>query len=204
MGIELKRIVVAVVAAALLGTGPILAAPPAQSPDAPHQDHLAILSRRASILLAEIQKETAELLAEIQKETAELRPYLYPPGTFAWNAQYILESRVPFLDRAEGHINAVVERVAKLQHIRRLLLRWQQQAITEVTFHATRVEASIQAAIAHLRENQNRLLVAEYRDHLTTIEDRSEDMKRTVDEFFDHEEFSQDASTITKRVGACG
>jgi hypothetical protein len=204
MGIDLKRIVVAVVAVALLGTGPVLASPPAQSADAPHQDHLAILSRRASIFLAEIQKETAELLAEIQNETAELRPHLYPPGTFAWNAQYIVQSHVPFLDRAEGHIKAVRERVAKLQHIRRLVLRWQQQAIAEVTFHATRVEASIQAAIVHLRENQNRLLVAEYRDHLITIEDRSEDMKQTVDEFLDHEKFSQDASTITKRVGAYG
>jgi hypothetical protein len=204
MGIELKRMVVAVVAVALLGTGPVLASPPAQSPDAPDQDHLAILSRRASILLAEIQKETAELLAEIQKETAELKPHLYPPGTFAQNAHYNFQSRATFLDRAEGHINAVKERVAKLQHIRRLVLRWQQQAITEVTFRATRVDASIQAAIVHLRENQDRLLVGEYRDHLITIEDRSEGMKQTVDEFLDYEKFSQDASTIIKRVGACG
>jgi hypothetical protein len=142
------------------------------------------------------------LLAEIQKETAELWPYAHPPGTFARNVQYTLQSRVTFLERAEGHINAVRERLAKLQHIRRLVLRRQQQAITEVTFHATRVEASIQTAIVHLRENQNRLLVAEYRDHLITIEDRSDDMKQTVDEFLHYEKFSQDASTITKRVGA--
>ena len=201
MGIELKRMVVAVVAVALLGTGPVLASPPAQSPDAPDQDHLAILSRRASILLAEIQKETAELLAEIQKETAELKPHLYPPGTFARNAHYNFQSRATFLDRAEGHINAVKERVAKLQHIRRLVLRWQQQAITEVTFHAARVEASVQAAIVHLRENQNRLLVAEYRDHLTTIEDRSEDMKQTVDKLLDHEKFLSNALQCCLSVG---
>jgi len=121
MGIELKRTVVAVVAVALLGTGPVLASPPAQSPRAPDQDYLAILSGRASILLAEIQKEAAELLVDIQKETAELRPHPYPPGTFAWNSQYTLQSRVTFLDRAEGHINAVCERIAKLQHIRRLI-----------------------------------------------------------------------------------
>jgi hypothetical protein len=203
MGIELNRTVVAVVAVALLGTGPALASPPAQSPDVPDQDHLAMLSGRASILIAEIQKETAELLAEIQKEAAELRPHPYTPGTFAWNAQYTLQNHVTFLDRAEGHINAVGERVANLQLICRLLLRWQQQAITEVTSRATRVEASIQAAIVHLRENQNRLLVKEYRDHLMTIGDRSEDMKQTVDEFLD-QKFSQGASTIAKRVGARG
>jgi hypothetical protein len=190
MGIELKRTVVAIVAVALLGTGPALASPPAQSPDAPDQDHLAMLSGRASILLA-----------EIQKETAELRPHPYTPGTFAWNAQYTLQSCVTFLDRAEGHINAVGERIAKLQHIRRLVLRWQQQVITEVSSHATRVEASIQAAIVHLRENQNRLLVAEYRDHLMTIEDRSEDMKQTVDEFLDNEKFLSNALQCWLSVG---
>ena len=201
MGFELKQTVVAVVAVALLGTGPALASPPAQSPDVPDQDHLAILSGRASILLAEIQREMAELLAEIQKETAELRPHPYTPGTFAWNAQYTLQNHVTFLDRAEGHINAVGERIAKLQHIRRLILRWQQQAIAEVTSHATRVEASIQAAIVHLRENQNRLLVAEYREHLTTIEDRSEDMKQTVDKLLDHEKFLSNALQCCLSVG---
>ena len=80
MGIELKRTVVAVVAIAVLGTGPARASPPAQWPDAPDQDHLAILSGRASILLAEIQKETAELLGEIQKETAELGRIHTPRG----------------------------------------------------------------------------------------------------------------------------
>jgi len=201
MGIELKRMVVAVLAVALLGTGPVLASPPAQSPDAPDQDHLAILSRRASILLTEIQKETVELLAEIQKETAELRPHPYPPGTFAWNAQYTSQSRVTFLDRAEGHINAVRERVAKLQHIRRFVLRRQQQAITEVASDATQVAASIQAAIVHLRENQDRLFVAQYRDHLMTIEDRSEDMKQTVDKFLDNEKFLSNALQCWLSVG---
>ena len=190
MGIELKRTVVAVVAIAVLGTGPTRASPPAQWPDAPDQDHMAILSGRASILFA-----------EIQKETAELRPHPYPPGTFAWYAPYTLQSRVTFLDRADSHMNAVGERVAKLQHIRRLVLPWQQEAITEVTSHATRVKADIQAAIVHLRENQDRLLVAEYRDHLTTIEDRSEDMKQTVDKFLNHEKFLSNALQCWLSVG---
>jgi len=190
MGIELKRTVVAVVAIAVLGTGPARASPPAQWPDAPDQDHMAILSGRASILFA-----------EIQKETAELRPHPYPPGTFAWNAPYTLQSRVTFLDRAESHMNAVGGRVAKLPQIRRLVLRWQQEAITEVTSHATRVKADIQAAIVHLRENQTRLLVAEYRDHLTTIEDRSENMKQTVDKFLNHEKFLSNALQCWLSVG---
>jgi hypothetical protein len=197
MRLNLKFIIATFAVVALLGTAPALASPTAQSPDAPDKDHSAgNLSRRASILLVEIQKETAELLAEIQKETAELRPHPYTLGPFARDSQYRGRNRSTFLDRAMGHMNAVEERVGKLQQIRRFVLPWQQKAITEVTSHAKRVAASIQAAIVDLRENQNRLFVSEYREHLTTIEDRSGDMKYTVDKFLDYEKTPKEAQRL--------
>jgi hypothetical protein len=203
MRVNLKRMVVALATVGLLGTGPALASPPPESPGAPDNDHLAILSGRASIFLAEIQQETTEILAEIQVETAELRPPHPYTLTFVGNSQYSGQSHGTFLDRAEGHSNAVGERIAKLQQIRRFLPHWQQQAITEVASHATQVAASIQAAIVHLRENQNRLFISEYRGHLVSIEDCSERMKQTVDEFLGQEKFPQAASIAAKRVGTC-
>ncbi len=112
-------------------------------------------------------------------------------GTFARHSQFSWQNHAFYLDRVKGHINAVGERTAELQRISYAVLPWQQQAITEVTAHAAQVAASTQAAIAHLRENQNRLFVSEYRDHLMTIADRSEDMKQTVDKFLDYEETQQ-------------
>jgi hypothetical protein len=192
MRFNLKWMILTFAVVALLGTRPVLASPTAQSPGATDKDHSAItLSRRASIFLAEIQKETVGLLAEIQKETAELRPHPYTLGPFAWDSQYQEKNRSSFLDRAMRHMNAVGERISKLQRIRHFVLPWQQQAITEVTSHARRVASSIQAAIVDLRENQNRLFVSEYRDHLTTIADRSGNMKQTVDKFLDYEEAQQ-------------
>ena len=61
MRTNLKRMIVALAAVALLGTGSVFASPPAPSPGAPETDDLAYLSERASTLLAEIQKESAEL-----------------------------------------------------------------------------------------------------------------------------------------------
>jgi hypothetical protein len=108
-------------------------------------------------------------------------------GTFAWNPRHSWQSHAFYLDSVKGHINAVGERIAELQQIRHTVLPWQQQAITEVTSHAAQVATSTQAAIVHLRENQDRLFASEYRDHLTTIEGRSGDMKQTVDKFLDCE-----------------
>src|SRR4029077_3203398 len=123
------------------------------------------------------------LLAQIKAEAAGLRRNAETLGTFASNFQYSWQSHANYLDRVKGHINAVGERTAELQRIRHAVLPWQQQAITEVTTHAVQVAASTQAAIVHLRENQNRLFASEYRNHLTRIADRSGSMKETVDKY---------------------
>ena len=175
MRLNLKRMVVALAAVALLGTGSLFASPPTPSPDSS-----TYFSARASALLAEIQKETAAL--SLHADTL---------GTFAWNPQYSWQSHATYLDRVKGHINEVGSRIAKLQRMRNAVHPWQQQAITEVTAHAAQVASSTQAAIVHLRENQNRLFVSEYRDHLKTIADRSGSMKQTVDMFLDYEEAQQ-------------
>ncbi len=173
MRLNLKGMIAAlavVVAVALLGTGSGFASPPTPSSDSTY------LSARASTLLSEIQEEAAGLA--LHAETL---------GTFAWNPRFSWESHAFYLDSVKGHINAVGERTAELQQIRDSVLPWQQQAISEVTSHAAQVAASTQAAIMHLRENQNRLFVSGYREHLTTIADRSGDMKETVDKFLNYE-----------------
>ena len=180
MRTNLKRMIVALAAVALLGTGSVFASPPAPSPGAPETDDLAYLSERASTLLAEIQKESAEL----SRHADTL-------GTFARGPQYTWQSHAFYLNKVKGYINAVGERTAELQQIRHAVLPWQQQAITEVTSHAAQVAASTQAAIVYLNENQGRHFVPEYRDHLTTIADSSTGLKNTVGKFLEYEKAQQ-------------
>ena len=175
MPLNLKPMIVALAVVALLGTGSVFASPPTPSPDSS-----AYFSGRASALLA-----------EIQKETAGLRFHADTLGTFAWHPQYSWQSHATHLDRVKSHINAVGSHIVELQQLRYAVLPWQKQAITDVTAHAAQVAASTQAAIVHLRENQNRLFVSEYRDHLTTIADRSGNIKQMVDKFLDYEEAQQ-------------
>jgi hypothetical protein len=188
MRLNLKPMIVALATVALLVAGSVFASPPVPLPDSS-----PYLSGRASTLLAEIQNEGAGLA--LHAETL---------GTFARNPQYSWQSHANYLDRVKGHINAVGERTAELQRIRDAVLPWQQQAITEVTSHAAQVAASTQAAIVYLRENQNRLFVSEYRDHLTTIADRSEDMKQTVDKFLDYGKEQQKFQQLQKELELSG
>jgi hypothetical protein len=194
MRLNLKRMIVALAAVALLGTASLFASQPGPSPGAPEKDHLNMyLSGRASTLLA-----------EIQEEAVGLRLHADTLGTFGWNPQYSWQSHAFYLDRVKGHINAVGERIAELQQIGHAVLPWQQQAITEVTSHAAKVAASTQAAIVHLRENQNSLFGSEYRDHLTTIADSSADMKQTVGKFLDYEKAHQKFHQLQNELELAG
>ena len=169
MRLNSKRMIVALAAVVLLGCGSAFASPPTSKSS-------AYWSGRASMFLT-----------EIQKETAELRPHTDKLGSFPRNPSLSWQSHATYLDRVKGHINSVGERIGELQRIRQDVVPWQQQAITEVTSHAAQLAASTQAAILHLRENQNYLFAPEYTNHLTTIADRSEDMKQTVDTFLEYE-----------------
>jgi signal transduction histidine kinase len=193
MRLNLKRMIVAFAAVALLGTGSVFASPPAPSPEALETDKLAYLSERASMLLA-----------EIKTQTAELGPDADTLGTFARNPQLSWQSHAFYLDRVKGHINAIGERTAELQQIRYAVLPWQEQAITEVTSHAAQVAASTQAAIVYLNENQGRHSVPEYRDHLTTIADSSKDMKQAVDRFLDYEKTQQKLQDLQNELDLGG
>ena len=101
-------------------------------------------------------------------------------------------------------MNVVGERIGNLQQMRHSVLPWQQRAITEVNSHAKRVAESIQAAIVDLRENQNRLFVSEYREHLTTIANHSGEMKHTVDKFLDYEKTPKEAQRLQYEMQLVG
>jgi len=188
MRIYLSQIVFALAVIALLGAGSVFAFSPAQAPESP-----ADLSGRASTLLAEVQDEAVRLRLHAEKL-----------GTLADNFQYSWQSHAFYLDRVKGHINAVGERTAELQQIRHAVLPWQQQAITEVSSHAAQVAASTQAAILYLNKNQRWLFAPEYRDHLTTIADRSEDMEQTLDKFVDYENAQQKFQQLQKDLELAG
>jgi hypothetical protein len=69
----LKRVIIALAAVALLGTGSVFASPPTPSPGATETDDLAYLSEQASTLLAEIQKESTGLTKAPCRHPGNLR-----------------------------------------------------------------------------------------------------------------------------------
>lgn len=181
MRLNLARMTMILAGSMMLATGTLAAHPRGTTASAPAATrHSAILSQRASTLLSEIQREATEL----RRNAGTL-------GTFERNTHFSWKSHAGYLDRVKTHINAVGKHIAELQRIQNSVLPWQQQAITQVTNHAAQVAASTQAALVQLNENRNSVLLPEYREHLKTIDDRSGDMKESVDKFLAYERAEQ-------------
>jgi hypothetical protein len=181
MKFNLKAVWMAILGISLLLAGPAWASSTGPSPGASAEDKISpYLSGRASDLLSQVQEHAAAML-----------PFTDTLDTFRMSPRLHWQSHSVYLARVKNHVNAVITHVIELQRIQDQVAPWQRQAINEVAAHAAQLGTTTQAAILHLRENQSRLFVEEYRGHLMTIADRSEMLKETVDNYLDLEKTQQ-------------
>lgn len=151
-----------------------------------------------------VSERASRLLAEIQEEAAQLWWHAGTLRSLARNSQISWQSHAEQLERVKESINTVGVRTAELQAIRGEMLPWQQQATTEVTSHAVAVANGTDAAIRHLQENRNLLFAPDYRDHVMTIAEHSEDMKQAVDKFLDYDKTKQKMQKLEGDLGLVG
>jgi hypothetical protein len=178
-----KHIATILAAITLFGGASAYAATPAAaipSTPAPWSYDSAYASERASKLLSEIQAKAGSLTFNADTLNAIAR-----------HPQHSRHSHAYYLHEVKTDINAIGNLTAELQRLQGATLPWQQQAITEVTNHAAQVAASTQAAILHLNANPRGLWAPEYREHVASIADASQNVKSSVDKFLDYEKTQQ-------------
>ncbi len=196
MKFNIKRTIAALAVAVILATGPSFAgsgapaAPAIASPDiaSPSRDHLSVfVSGQASRLLADIQHEAAGLVSN-----AQILATLNPVITWHSHATYLIE--------VKRHINTIGVHLDELQRMRQVMPAWQQQATAEAYAQALQVAASTEAAITHLRENQERVFAPAYQGHLRSIAGSSENLKQTVDKFLQYEKSQQQLQRLQREL----
>lgn len=134
----------------------------------------AYASERASELLFQIQDETTGLLLN-----AEILRALTKESEARW------ESHVSYLGEINAHINEVWNRAFDLHRISSHTLPWQQDAIGQLTSHASEVAASTQAAIDCLDGANDSDRKPEYTRHVKALADASQKIAQTMSGFFD-------------------
>lgn len=136
------------------------------------------------------------LLRDLQAINARLDGYGQTLDTFARSPHYSWQSHAHYLNAVRDEVNDAGKIISELQSIRYGALSWQQRAIDRVHPVALDLAAHTEAAIAHLAENQNRLFVPEYKDHLAAISDRATEMKTAVSNFLDYGDAQQKMKTL--------
>ena len=166
---NLSKITCLLVAASTAG-GSLVASSSAMQPcECPVQSQDWNFPGEASQLLKEIQSTAARLTDHAQTLKSHQGSGVSPA------------SHAGELTSAKEHINAIGERLERLQAIRHAALPWQQRAIDSIVPVAANVATNTEAAIHHLNQNPNHLWAPAYREHVRTIADRADEMKKSVD-----------------------
>ena len=146
----------------------------------------------ASNLLKEVQF-TATLLS---RDAAILQSYS--------RAALSRQSHADRITTVKHHINAMGEKLNRLQAIRHLVDPWQQQAIDAVVSPAVMLAAHTQAAIEHLNDRRNNLWHPDYTDHLRGIYDRSGQVKEAVNLHLEMADTQDKLERLQERTSALG
>ena len=168
-------------------------------PKAPgsNQDGLATVNsyfiERSTTLLKDLQGVAGKLNRDAEKL-----------GSFSRSSGSSWQIHAHYLNNVRDHINEVGSLLRELQSMRRGAAPWQLQAIDRINPIAAEAAAHTEAAIKHLRDNQTRHFVPEYKDRLRMIEDRAAEMKQTVDNFLDYGETQQKLLRLQRTLVLAG
>ena len=159
----MKRMTYLAVAAALAAGTPLLAASTSASQK----------SADATRLLREVRLLTHDL----NRDAATLETYRL--NRMSWQAH------AHRLALAKEHINSIGARLASLDAMRGYVEPWQREAIDSITPVAGQLAARTEAAIKYLNENQGRLFVPDYTEHLSAIAGHADQMQESINTHLD-------------------
>ena len=184
-------IIVAFAVATLVPVGgAALAAPPAQSQQAP----LSMLSEgfyadRATELLEQVR----DISFQLSLDSERLKAVAAVPE-LDW------QSHANYLALIRDHINRTGDLLREMDAIRSGLSAWQQQAMDRVVPIAAELARRTEAAIVHLRENPSSIRVSQYRDHISAMSDHSGEMRQYVSDFLEYGETRENLRELEMRL----
>lgn len=146
--------------------------------------------------------EASQLLEEIRSTSHRLTDNTANLKSFGRGVSW--QTHAGELALIKEQINAVGERVQRLQAISHVVAPWQQEAIDSVRPIAVTLAARAEAAIRHLNDNQNYLWSETYQDHLTMLATRAGQMKKSVALHLELAETQEKLEALRTRVASIG
>jgi SMC interacting uncharacterized protein involved in chromosome segregation len=147
------------------------------------------------------EAEANNLLKEIKSLSGKLNTDADTLESYKWQTQLSWQTHADQLNKAREQINAIGQRLHRLQAIKSDVATWQRQAIEQIVPVAANVAAHTESAIQHLNENRTYLFAPTYSDHLTSIADGSRELKESADLFLEFGDTSDKLDRLQERIG---
>lgn len=146
------------------------------------------------------ESEANGLLKEIKTLSGNLKTDAGTLESYRRQTQLSWKTHAHQLNQIREHINAIGQRLDRLQTIQSVTAPWQQLAIGQIVPVAANVAAHTESAIQHLNENHNHLFAPVYGGHLTSISDSSADLKDYLDAFLEYGDTSDKLDRMQQKL----
>ena len=110
------------------------------------------------------------------------------------------ESHALGLHQVSQHINAMGEKLDRLQEIHSLIAPWQQKAVERVMPNAVALAVHTEEAVAYVNEHQGRLWVPSYTYRVSAMSKHAEEIGMSVGSFLDYAKTSDRLKGLERQI----
>jgi hypothetical protein len=178
--------------AALVFSGSLLFAAPAVVGVGPPVVESVVPESAARV--SQLLEEVRSIAYDLRRDAATLESYKL--SNLGWH------THANQLNMAKQHINAIGDRLEKLQALRGSAAPWQQQAIDAIIPVAEEMASRTDAAIRHVNDNPKHLYAPHYTDTLSTIADNAGEMKQSLTNYLDFASTQEKLENLRERISA--
>lgn len=131
-------------------------------------------------------EEASRLLQQVRTLSAQVADDAHLLNIPSQRNQLHWRTHAEQLHQIRQGINAMGEKLQRLQEIQSMVAPWQQKAVERVMPNAVALAKHTEAAIAHLNEHQGRLWAPPYTDRLGAVSEHAREIKRSLSAFLNY------------------
>ncbi len=145
-------------------------------------------------------EEASGLLKQIRSLSAQLaEDSHFLKLNSQWN-QLDWTGHAQQLNQIRGDINAMGEKLDRLQEIHSMIAPWQQRAMERIMPNAVALADHTEGAIAFLNAHQGKTWTIPYTDRISAMSDQAETIKSSVSAFLDYAKTSDRLEGLERQI----
>lgn len=149
-------------------------------------------------------EEASGHLQDIRSLSAQLADDTHALELYSKQKQLDWRSHAYQLRQIRNHINAMGEKLGRLQAIHSTIAPWQQKAVDRVVPSAQALAAHTEAAIAYLNEQRDKLWMPSYIERVSAMSDHAEEINSSVSTFLDYSKTSDRLKGLESQIEFTG